>query len=305
MKNFILSDALTFLSVVSEGSFAAAAQKWGISPSVISKRISRLETDLGVQLLQRTTRKLALTEIGQQFYTRCERIESEINDAATIISETQQTVSGTLRVNAPMSFGHRYLIPAVKAFMQEYPDIQIELVLGSRYAKLIDNNLDLAIYIKDLPNSPTLKARRIALRHTGIYATPSYLQQHGTPKIPDDLRNHNCLINQSESSGISLNLKHEWLFYDKDHELQVSINGNFKANSNEALARACLAGLGIARLSSFMVTEEIQNGKLVSLLDAYCPRDIAINAVYANQQHIPRKLRVFIDFLVQRFNDSN
>jgi DNA-binding transcriptional LysR family regulator len=286
MKKFILNDALSFLSVVAEGSFAAAAKKWGISPSVISKRITRLETDLGVQLLQRTTRKLALTEVGQNFYDRCERIESEINEAATIVSETQQQVSGTLRVNAPMSFGHRHLIPAVRDFMQTYPAVQIELILGSRFSNLIDNSLDLAIYVKDVPNTHALKARRVALRHTGIYGTREYFDRFGIPKTPADLKHHNCLIFQSEHGHMGT-IKHEWLFYADKMELPIPVTGNLKANSNEALARACLAGVGLARLSSFMVTDDIKSGKLISVLNHYCPRDIAIHAVYPNQRHIP------------------
>jgi DNA-binding transcriptional LysR family regulator len=302
MKKFILNDALSFLSVVAEGSFAAAAKKWGVSPSVISKRITRLETDLGVQLLQRTTRKLALTEVGQNFYDRCERIESEINEAATLVSESQQAVSGTLRINAPMSFGHRHLISAARDFMQEYPAIQIELLLGSQFSNLIDHSLDLAIYVKEVPNTHALKARRVALRHTGIYGTRDYFERHSTPKTPADLKQHNCLIFQSEHGHMGASLKHEWLFYDGKTELHIPVAGNMKANSNEALARACLAGVGIARLSSFMVTDEIKSGKLVSVLNRYCPRDIAIHAVYPNQRHLPHKLSVFIDFLVSRFD---
>jgi DNA-binding transcriptional LysR family regulator len=303
MSDFIINDALAFVSVIDEGSFAAAAKKWSISASVISKRISRLENQLRVQLLQRTTRTIALTESGRIFYERCKRIKAEINDAAADVLQHHQQPSGLLRINAPMSFGQVHLMPAVNDFIQQYPDIQIELILGSQYASFIHNGLDLAIFIKDLPNTHLLQSRKITDRSTGVYAAPSYFEKHKIPKTPADLAQHNCLIYQSEP-GIQLGVgqKHEWSFYHKKEKFTVPVAGNLRINSSQALVKAALAGIGLVKLSSFMVTEEVKTGALISVLNDYCARDIDIHAAYPTQRYLPSKVRVFIDFLIERFN---
>lgn len=303
MSDFIINDALAFLSVIDEGSFASAAKKWSISASVISKRISRLENQLRVQLLQRTTRSIALTESGRIFYERCKRIKAEINDAAADVLQHHQQPSGLLRINAPMSFGQVHLMPAINDFVQQYPDIQIELILGSQYASFIHNGLDLAIFIKDLPNTHLLQSRKITDRSTGIYAAPSYFEKHGIPTVPTDLSQHNCLIYQSEP-GIQLGVgqKHEWTFYHKKEKFTVPVAGTLRINSSQALVKAALAGIGLVKLSSFMVTEEVKTGVLVSVLNDYCARDIDIHAAYPTQRYLPSKVRVFIDFLIERFN---
>lgn len=170
MADFNINDAMAFLSVVDEGSFASAGKKWGISSSVISKRISRLENQLRVQLMQRTTRSMILTEAGQIFYESCKRIKAEIHEAAVDILHHHQDPSGLLRINSPMSFGQVHLMPAINDFMLLYPEIQIELILGSQYDSFIQNGLDLAIFIKDLPNTHLLKSRKITVRSNGVMA---------------------------------------------------------------------------------------------------------------------------------------
>jgi DNA-binding transcriptional LysR family regulator len=302
MSDFIINDALTFVSVVEEGGFAAAAKKWRISSSVVSKRISRLENHLRVQLMQRTTRSMSLTESGQIFYDRWKRIKAEMSDAESDVKQYHQHPRGVLRINAPMSFGQVHLVPAVNEFIRLFPEIQIELILGSQYAGFIYNGIDLTIFIKDLPDTLLLKSRKIAVRSTGVYGSPRYFEQFGKPQVPEDLTRHNCLIYQSEPGGVGQ--KHEWGFYNP-HKIMIPVNGNLKINSSQALLKAAVAGLGIVKLSSFMVTEEINHGTLEAVLSKYCERDIDIHAAYPNQRYLPYKVRLFIDFLIERFKSDN
>lgn len=306
MSEFIISDALTFVTVVDEGSFAAAAKKWFISSSVVSKRISRLENHLHAQLIKRTTRSMALTESGQLFYARWKRIKAEISDAELDVMQHHQQPRGLLRINSPVSFGQVHLVPAVSDFIQLHPEIKVELILGSQYAGFIYNGLDLTIFIKDLPNSPLLRSRKITERSSGIYGAPSYLKQYGWPKKPEDLEKHNCLIYQSDpGNAFNLGQKHEWSFVvDGQKKIEVPVKGNLRINSNPALVRAAVAGLGLAKLSSFLVTEEVKNGTLQEVLSSYREPEIDIHAAYPNQRYLPFKVKLFIDFLIERFQSE-
>lgn len=291
--------------MVEEGSFAAAAKKWFISSSIVSKRISRLENHLKVQLIQRTTRTMALTESGQLFYDHWKRIKAEMGDAEMEVRQHHQHPQGLLRINAPMSFGQVHIVPAVNDFIQLYPEIQVELILGSRYADFIYHGIDLAIFIKSLPDTPLLKSRKITIRSTGIYGAPSYFERFGKPQVPEDLINHNCLIHQSEPASQGMGLKHEWVCWSPHKKLIVPVSGNLRINSSQALVKAAVAGLGLAKLSSFMVTEEIKKGILQEVLQNYCERNIDIHAVYPNQRYLPYKTRLFIDFLIERFKPES
>ncbi len=306
MSEFIISDALTFITVVDEGSFAAAAKKWFLSSSVVSKRISRLENHLHAQLIQRTTRSMALTESGQLFYARWKRIKAEISDAEMDVMQHHQQPRGLLRINSPVSFGQVHLVPAVNDFIQLYPEIQVELILGSQYAGFIYNGLDLTIFIKDLPNSPLLKSRKITERSSGIYGAPSYLKRFGKPQKPEDLVKHNCLIYQSEpGNAFNLGQKHEWSFLvDGQKKVEIPVKGNLRINSNQALVKAAVAGIGLAKLSSFLVTEELKNGTLQEVLSPYCEHEIDIHAAYPKQRYLPFKVKLFIDFLIERFQSE-
>lgn len=305
MVLFNISDALTLVSVVEEGSFAAAAKKEGVSSSIVSKRITRLEDQLRVKLIQRTTRSLGLTENGKRFYERCKKIKAEIREATAEVLQHHQNPSGLLRVNVPMSFGQVHLVPAINDFIALYPEIHVELILGSQYASFIHNGLDLAIFIKDLPNTHLLKSRKITVRSKGVYGAPSYFKRFGVPKTPADLVHHNCFIYQAEpGTQLGIGQKFEWSFRTGKEALIVPVSGNLRINSSQGLVTAALAGNGLIKLSSFMVTEEIKNGSLMSVLEDYCERDIDIHAAYPHQQFLPSKVRVFIDFLIERFQSE-
>ena len=297
--DFNINDALVFVSVIDEGSFASAAKAWGLSSSVISKRISRLENQLRVQLIQRTTRSMSLTESGQIFYERCKQIRADIKTAATDVLQHHHHPSGLLRINVPMSFGQVHLIAAVNDFLMLYPDIEIELIMGSQYASFIHNGLDLAIFINDLPNTHLLKSRKITVRSTGVYGTPAYFKRFGFPTTPDELVHHNCLVYQSEPGNQSgIGQKYEWRFGNGKDKITVPVSGNLRINSSQGLVKAALASIGLVKLSSFMVTEETKNLRLLSVLDEYCERNIDIHAAYPTQRYLPPKVRAFIDFLI-------
>lgn len=298
MEKLDINDWLTFATVVEEQGFSAAAKKLGLSPSVLSKRITRLEASLNAQLLQRSTRQLTLTDVGQNFYERCARLKVDIDEAMLSVLNLQEKPQGKLRINAPMSFGHQHLVSAASDFIKKYPEIQIELVLGSHFSNLIEGGLDLAIHIKDLPDS-SLHAKRIALRSTKVYGAPEYFAKYGRPNVPDDLRHHNCLLYQFQPA------KHEWRFYNNGVEHIVPVSGNFKANSSQALAEAAVAGLGIVKLPGYMVTQEIIEGKLQSVLNDYVQKDIGIYAVYQHNRHMAPKVRAFLDFIAERFGEEH
>jgi DNA-binding transcriptional LysR family regulator len=306
MKKFVLDDALTFLEVVKTGSFAAASKNLGVTASVVSKRIARLEHDLKVQLLQRTTRNLSLTETGEKFSEHCKRIQYEISEATAAALTSHQQLQGILRINVPMGFGQTHLVPAVSDFIKQYSEIEVELVFGSHFANFIDNGLDLAIFIKDLPDTHQLRARKLCHLATGVFVAPEYLKKYGIPKFPSDLEKHNCLIATSEPGHkLGSNYKHEWNFINADKEIKVIVTGNIKANSSQAVISAAIAGSGIVRIPSFMVSEKVNEGKLVGILKKYWLHNVPIYAVYPNQQYLPNKVRVFIDFLVARFSATN
>lgn len=291
----VLPDLLSFVAVVSAGTFTAAGSQLGISHSVLSKRIKRLEAKLGIQLLNRTTRQLHLTEAGERVFRECEQIKENIEGIILELGQLQEEPQGILRVHAPMSFGQLHLAQAVSDFIQRYPKIQIELILGNSTINLLENGIDVGIFIKELPDS-SLIARRIGLRRMHVCGSPEYFAKHGMPKTPDDLSSHNCLLYQLQPQT------QKWLFNSPAGDSWVKVSGNLRMNSSQALAHAAVSGLGIVKLPGYMVTREIQSGKLISILKQYCPKDIGIYATYPHTKYPNKKVKVFIDFLADRFS---
>ena len=298
MNNHTLNDLMTFVTVVDEQSFTRAADRLNVTHSVVSKRITRLESSLNARLLNRTTRRLMMTEPGQALYERCSQIKQDIEEATLAVASTHDRPYGTLRVNAPMSFGQIHLAPVVCDFIKAYPDIKVELVLGRQYANLLEHNLDLSIQISELPDSSFI-AKRLALRSTHICASPEYFKTHGIPKTPDELKEHNCLIYQSHK------MHDEWHFAQNDDTQVIKVQGNLHVNSSQAIQRAAIKGLGIARLPGYLTEQAIAAGKLASVLHEYCPHDIGIYAVYPHNRHLATKVRVFIDFIAERFSQEH
>lgn len=290
-----LANLEAFVRVAETGSFSEAARRLRTSKSLVSRQVAALEAELGVRLLHRTTRSLTLTEEGRGYQAEVVRILAEIQDANMSVSRMQAAPRGRLKINAPMSFGFLHLAPAVPDFLARFPEVVLDMTLNDRYVDLVDEGFDLAVRIGRLADS-TLVARKLAPMRPVVCASPRYLNQHGVPATPDDLRQHQCLCYSSNA------LTDEWRFAAADGKpLMVQINGRLRANNGDTLRIAALQGLGFAYLPSFIVGGDLQAGTLVSVLTNYMPRDAGIYAVYPHSRHLLPKVRAFVDFLAERF----
>lgn len=293
-------DRLTSLSVFAKvaeaGGFSAAARRLGLSPAMVSNHIHELETRLGVRLLNRTTRRVSLTEVGQTYYDQCSRILAAIEEADQTAAALQTTPTGRLRLNAPNSLGY-LLAPVVTDYLARYPQMQVEAVMSDRAMDLIEEGLDLAISMVPVPDSQLISRRLSGYRHI-LCATSDYLTRHGTPVVPGDLAGHNCLRHANYPFG------DEWLFDGPDGEVTVSVRGNLMTNGSTLLRAAGQRGLGIVMAPRFLVADMLEQGKVVTLLDAYVPRRLQLEVVYPHRSRLSAKVRLFIDALVERL-DSN
>lgn len=287
-----ISDLEIFARVVTAGNMSAAGREMGLSPAVVSKRISHLEDRLGARLFQRTTRQLTLTESGQGFYDRIVNILAGIEEAETYVTRRNATPRGTLKVTAPTAFGRMHLAPYLTEFLEQYPDITLDLDLSDTFADIVGSGFDLAIRIAELEDS-SLVAKKLAPSHRVICAAPSYLQRCGEPQSLDDLSDHNCLAAAAQDV---------WRLQGPDGLTTARINGNIRTNSTEVVREAVISGLGIGLRSTWDIGPELKSGKLRIILPDFheSPR-VAVYAVYPCRQYVPAKLRVFVDFLADRF----
>ncbi|MCP4595452.1 LysR family transcriptional regulator [Neptuniibacter sp.] len=292
------SEMQAFVESVKEGSFTAAGQNLQLSPSAVSKLISRLEARLAVRLLNRTTRQISLTEAGQSFYQRCCEILHELDDAETELTELGQTPRGRLKVNCSPGFAKHQVLPLLPEFQLLYPDLSIELQLTGQAVDLVSEGIDLAIRLGNLEDS-SLVARSLGKSKRFICASPAYIECKGKPSIPDELQQHNCLrLSTSE-------VFNQWRFTAEDKEHFVSAKGNFITDNVEALYEYALQGGGIVRLSGFMVEEDISQGRLIPLLTEYETDPQWVNVLYPHRTFLPVKVKVFIEFLQQRLANAS
>jgi DNA-binding transcriptional LysR family regulator len=289
-----LNSIRAFAKVVQHSSFAAAARDLRLSRSAVSKHVMELEEELGVQLLSRTTRSVTATENGQAYYERCLAILSDLEEADLAATRLQAEVRGLLRINAPMSFGTLHLARAVADFMEKYPDLRIQLLLSDQQVDPVQEGFDITLRIADLPSSSMI-ARRIAPARRAICASPSYLARHGTPKHPDDLRGHACLTYGHLATG------NQWKLTGPDGDHWIAIPWTLCTNNAEVLRDAAVQGRGIALLPTFIAGADFQQGRLATILTSYQAPEISIYAIYPETRHVSLKVRVFIDFLVERF----
>ena len=288
-----ISDVAVFVRVVDAGSFTRAADALDISKAAVSKSIGRLEQRLGARLLNRTTRKLTLTEAGDAYYRRSAAALAELNDAEQQISELSHTPRGLLRITAPTYLGSATLAPLLREFLKRYPEVSLDLNLNDQYVDLVQERFDVAVRISTLTDS-TLVSRRLAPCPIRIVASPAYLKRHGAPKAPADLRQHQCLMYSVSRTP------NEWrLRAPNGRWVAVEIHGAIRCNNDFVLKQAALDGLGIAHFPSFFVEREIADGKLVPILKDCDGPAYFIQAVYASRHHLPSKVRVFVDFLVE------
>ena len=285
-----------FKRVVELSSFSAAARDLSLSNAAVSKNVSELEAHLGVRLLNRTTRRLSITEAGDAYYRRCVAVLEEIDAADREASTLAATPRGLLRVSAPMSLGLLHLAAAVPAFLRRYPDISVDLVLDDRVADLVHDGFDLALRGGAPLSDSSLACRRLAAIDRVVCAHPDYFAAHGTPAAPDDLTDHQCLIYSLSSTP------RDWRFQGPGGETAVRVTGRFTANSSIALREALLDRLGIALIPTFVVGSDLKHGRLVPALPDWLPEDQSVYAVYPHRRFVSAKVRCFIDFLVERFS---
>jgi len=284
-----------FARVVEAEGFSAAARELGLSKSAVSKQIARLEDRMGVRLLNRTTRRLSLTEAGEAFYQGCRRVVAEADAAREAVGHLAERPRGRLAISAPMSFGVRHLAPILPAFMERCPEVTVDLQLDDRRVDLVDEGFDVALRIGGL-SGQSLVARRLASLCRGLVAAPAYLDAHGRPRTFDDLRSHECLLYSYQESGSA------WRFPRSGGTRDVRVQGRLRVNNGDALLAAAVAGMGIALLPTFICAEALRSGHLEKVLPGW--RDIgdsAIYAVYPARRNLSPKVRVFVDFLSERF----
>ncbi|MGQ8633054.1 LysR family transcriptional regulator [Agrobacterium sp. DKPNP3] len=286
-----------FVAAAELGSFSAAGRRLKLSPSAVSKLVTRIEDRLGTRLLARSTRLVTLTPEGEVYLARARRILADIAETEQIVASGGKVVPrGLLRVNATLGFGERYLLPLAPEFLSLYPEIELDISLTDGVISLIEERTDIAIRSGAMGDS-SLKAKKLKEVRRVIVASPAYIEQHGLPDTPQDLARHNCL---SFNFSRSLN---EWPFRDpaSGDLYRLPVTGNASVNSGMAMRRLCLAGLGMGRMGEFHVKPDIEAGLLVPVLEDYNAEDLeVIHAVYAGHEHLAARVRAFIDFVAAR-----
>ena len=290
----VLLHMKTFAMVVKHGSFTAAAEQMDISKALASKYVSQLETHLGVQLLNRTTRQLHLTEAGQAYVERCRSIVQDIEELEAAMTDQQQQPQGKLRVSAPMTLGELYLAEAISVFLCEQTKVSLELVLTDRYVNLVEEGFDVAIRIGELSDS-SMVARQLSSSKMVVCATPYYFEKNGMPQHPSELSQHNCIIDTNVKTS------NQWSFQDQGEALTVQVNGRLYANNALAVREALLAGHGLGYSPVFAVRDALQNKSLVRCLQPFEKPPMGIYAVYPGNRYLAAKVRAFIDFMVSQF----
>lgn len=284
----------TFVSVVSEGSFSGAAGRLGMSPQLVSKYVARLEARLGARLINRTTRRLSITEAGQAYFERCRDVLAEIDEMESAVGDATVAARGTLRINAPMTFGTMHLSRAIAEYQYEQPDVAVDLMLDDRVVDIISEGYDMAIRIGRLAES-SLVARKLAPVRLVVCGTSAYLAEQGVPDTPQDLKDHECLRYTLSSDS------DRWRFRDGERTQVVRVHGGFSASNGDAIRLAALAGRGLALQPTFIVGDDIRAGRLQLVLEDYEVEPMAVYAVYAHRKFLSAKVRTFVDFLGDYF----
>ncbi|WP_422041607.1 LysR family transcriptional regulator [Roseibium sp.] len=288
-------DAITrmrcFIQVVDSNGFSAAAREMGRSKALVSKYVGELEDELGVRLLNRTTRQVSLTEVGEAYYKEAAEILQRIDDLQASVQSSHQEVRGRLRVSAPRSMGDDMLNKPMMQFLAQYPDIRLDLRLEDRFVDLVEEGFDVAIRVTQLEDS-SLIARKIAPFRTVVCATAAVVKTHGAPGVPADLTTRPCIIDTN------YRYKQNWAFQSDGERLSVTVNGPLEVNSATAAREAALADLGFLRTPLFFVAKDVRDGDLVVVLEEYEEPQRGIYAVYPHRRHLSAKVRAFVDFLV-------
>ena len=288
-----------FCRVVELQSFSRAAKVFGISAAMVSKHIANLEDNLKTRLLHRTTRQVTPTSIGMLYYERCKTILSELEEAESSISDLTGRVSGVLKISAPMDFGRLFLMPVISKFLVEHADVGIDITFDDRHLNLIDEGLDMTVRIGQLHDS-SLVAKKLATSRLIVCAAPHYLSQYGEPQNIQALSNHNCLSYSYSQK------KNEWVFNNgKGKSESVLVSGSLTANNGIALKRSAIAGLGVIFQPDFIVSDALIKGELVEILPGSSQEFMNIYGVYPHRRFISNKVRRFLEFVENYFEQSN
>jgi len=290
-----LTTMKTFLAVVQEGSFSKAADKLDISPQLVSKYISALEDNLRTRLLHRTTRKVSVTEAGNQYYQRCQQVIIDIEDMENSLNNLSENVSGVLSISAPMSFGTKHLAGLLVDFQNQHPNLKIDLRLTDQFVDIVEQGIDIALRIGTLKSS-TLIAKKVAPIRLAIFASPAYLKQNGTPTTLEALQEHNYL--RYAHAEPTKRLKG----YD-ELKNELKLESNLVANNGDLLLNTAIAGGGITMQPTFIAGEALAQGRVVRILKDYEPEPMGLYMVYANRQFLPSKVRAFVDFTSGYYGD--
>jgi DNA-binding transcriptional LysR family regulator len=287
-----------FAQVVESGSFAKAADRLSLSTSAASRHVAELESHLQTRLLNRTTRRVSLTESGRAFYERSVQLLADLAEAEQEASSAAVVPRGTIRLTTSVNFGVRHVAPAIAEFLARHPEVRFDVSLADRVVDLVEEGFDLAIRIGP-PGADNLVARKLGETRLVPCASPQYLAQHGAPKTPEELARHNCFTYEYVST------RHVWRFRDRaGTEHAVRVAGSLHSNNGDLLAEAAAQGAGIVFEPAFIVGPEVRAGRLVPLLQDYVTPPVPIYALYPSRKHLSAKVRRFVDFLAERFSQA-
>lgn len=288
----------SFVRTARAGSFARAASQSGMSRAIVSKHIQDLEDYLGARLFHRTTRRLSLTEVGLEYQAFCTRLLDEVVEQREAVQQLQQTARGSIKLMAPKSFGNIHLSAAIADFVERYPGIKISMILADdpmNSYHLVEKGLDVAVRLSPISDSSVV-SRRIGSLRWLLCCSPTYLERNDTPNEPGDLAGHNCLLH------LRTNPDDVWTLSGPEGDVAVEVSGSFSANSSLALRSGALRGLGIAFLPAYCVSSDLRSGHLVEVLREYPVAPRPVYMLYPHRRHLPTKIRLLIDFLVERFS---
>ncbi|WP_286238312.1 LysR family transcriptional regulator [Neptuniibacter halophilus] len=290
-----LNDVRLFIQVVEHNSFTSAADKLGIQKSTISRRIAQLEDDLGVRLLQRTTRKLSLTDEGSDLYHRCQPLLDELDGIQDDLTSRQEEPKGRLRITMPPEIGIFIMNEIIAGFMKRYPLIHLDIELSPRLVDLVEEGIDLALRVGELDDS-SLIGRKIAVAKANLYASAAYIREYGEPQTPADLIQHQCI-----GTNLSAN---EWSFENWNDGKPFPVNFRLRANSLSFCREIILQDMGIGRLPPSFCADDVSSGRIKQVLSDYKVPMVGIHALYPSRRHLNPKVRLFIDFMIEGLSST-
>jgi DNA-binding transcriptional LysR family regulator len=286
-----------FVQVAELGSLTRAAESLGLSNAAASRHLAALEERLAARLVQRNTRRLFLTDVGETFYRRCKPLLGELREAESAVNEAVLKPAGLLRVTASLSFSMIVIAPLLPEFTARYPDLRVEIVASNRYTDLLDSGIDVAIRNREFEDDSAITVRRLAETKRVLAASPQYLQRHGTPRTPDELAHHDLLIYNLA------NQPHNLKFTRNGAVTSLTVQGLLEANDGQVIRAAALKHLGILMQPLYIIHEDIVGGRLVPVLQDWELSRLVMNIAYPTRRHLPAKVRCFVDFLVEQFAD--